>query len=333
MYTQKRHSLIMFVLLCTLLLSLLAGTACADETVPALAELHLEKNGHPLDLTLQQLEIEDGKLAISVAIDKITEWKDEEPPSLIIRYADSGMELKTGLFSAEAVKTLPSGAKNYRMSTKLPSDGDALPDRILIDIGGKKPLLFWDSSDAASETAAKPAAGSGSGKGDAAQTAIDKAQKLMDAGSYYEAALAIRDCQAEYPNSDAAQKGDEMMAQIKTALKDKEPKTGEIERHFPFFGKNCVKATAVSGPFEMIITDAKDENLNTRFYVRQFETSEVYLPASTYKVVINMGDIWFGDDIGFGELCESSDFGGDTLEMKSGVKGNTMNWIEWSPVF
>lgn len=336
MYNKKTCGLTALFLLLTFLLALFGGSACAEETAP-LAELHLEKNGLPLDLRLLKMEIEDGKLVLSVSIDGITEWKDEDPPSLIINYGDSGMELKTKLFANETVKSLPAGAKNYKMTTKFPSDGDALPDQLLIDIGEKDPLPFWLSEDAvldaAVETAVKAADEIVPKKDTGAQAAIDEAQKLFDAGEYYKAALAVRDCQAEYPNSDAAQKGDEMMSEIKTALKDKEPKTGEIERNFPFFGMNCVRATALTGPFEMIITDTEDEKLNTRFYVRQGDTSEVYLPSSFYSVIIRQGDIWFGDEIGFGELCESSDFGGDTLDMTSRVKGNTMSYHEWKPVF
>ena len=336
MYNKKTCGLTALFLLLTFLLALFGGSACAEETAP-LAELHLEKNGLPLDLRLLKMEIEDGKLVLSVSIDGITEWKDEDPPSLIINYGDSGMELKTKLFANETVKSLPAGAKNYKMTTKFPSDGDALPDQLLIDIGEKDPLPFWLSEDAvldaAVETTVKAADEIVPKKDTGAQAAIDEAQKLFDAGEYYKAALAVRDCQAEYPNSDAAQKGDEMMSEIKTALKDKEPKTGEIERNFPFFGMNCVRATALTGPFEMIITDTEDEKLNTRFYVRQGDTSEVYLPSSFYSVIIRQGDIWFGDEIGFGELCESSDFGGDTLDMTSRVKGNTMSYHEWKPVF
>ncbi len=327
MNNKKTCGLAALFLLLTFLLTLLGGSACAEEAAP-LAGLQLEKNGLPLDLSLLKMEIEDGKLAISIAIDGITGWKDEEPPSLIVQYGESGMELKTKLFTNETVKSLPDGARNYKMSTKLPGDGDALPSRLLIDIGGKDPLLFWDSADAAAETTAKPAAKSGPGKADTAQTALDEAKALLEAGEYYEAALLIRDC----PASMKAE-CDKIMAEIKTALKDIEPKTGEIERNFPFYGKNCVRATAESGPFEMIITDVENENLNTRFYVRQGDTSEVYLPASSYHVLFKQGDIWFGDEIGFGELCESSDFGGDTLDLVSRVKGNTMNWQEWCPTF
>ena len=70
-----------------------------------------------------------------------------------------------------------------------------------------------------------------------------------------------------------------------------------------------------------------------RFSVRLGETSEIYLPSSHYYVLMKTGDIWFDDDIGFGELGEQDDFDGDTLDMTSRVKGNTMNYHEWTPVF
>lgn len=329
MHNRKRNGMTALFLALALLFTLLTGSAFADDAAP-LAELHLEKNGLPLDLRLLKAEIEDGKLVLSVAIDGITSWKDEEPPSLIIKYKESGMELKTKLFTNDTVKSLPAGAKNYKMTSKLPSSGDALPDQILIDIGGDEPLLFWPSTG---DDAAKPAVSTQPKSGSEADKAMAEAQKLFDAGEYYKAALAIHDCQEDYPGSTAAKEGDKLMEQIAKALKGKEPKTGELERHFPFYGMNCVRATAKTGPFEMIITDVEDEKLNTRFYVRKGDTSEVYLPSSHYYVVIKMGDIWFGDDIGFGELCETSDFDGDTLDMTSKSDGRTINYHEWTPTF
>ena len=96
---------------------------------------------------------------------------------------------------------------------------------------------------------------------------------------------------------------------------------------------NCVHATAESWPFEMTITDVENPSQFVRFYVRKGDTSEIYLPSSHYYVTISTGDIWFGDDIGFGELGESDDFDGDTLDMTSRVKGNTMSYHEWNPTF
>ena len=116
------------------------------------------------------------------------------------------------------------------------------------------------------------------------------------------AALAARDCAENYPS--LWDECDEILEKIADKLKDKEPETGELERHFPFYGMNCVHATAESWPFEMTITDVENPSQFVRFYVRKGDTSEIYLPSSHYYVTISTGDIWFGDDIGFGELGE-----------------------------
>ena len=162
---------------------------------------------------------------------------------------------------------------------------------------------------------------------------IDEARALIDGGEYYEAALRIRDCGEDYPDSEAAALGGELMDEIAEALKDAQPKTGELERNFPYWGKSCVKAKAASAPFEMIIRDVKDESQFTHFYVRKGDTSEIYLPNGTYHVFIRQGEIWFNDEIGFGELCVSSDFGGATLDMGSKSDGTLMQWHEWNPTF
>ena len=162
---------------------------------------------------------------------------------------------------------------------------------------------------------------------------IDEAKKLMGEENYYEAALRLVDCQKEYPDTEAANLGGDLLDEIASILKPNEPKTGELERHFPFYGKNCVRATAETWPFEMTIRDVEDESLYVRFYVRQGETSEVYLPSSEYYCMIRQGPIWFNDETGFGDLGTSSNFGGDTLKMTSGVNGNTFSWHEWSPTF
>ena len=107
----------------------------------------------------------------------------------------------------------------------------------------------------------------------------------------------------------------------------------ELERNFPYWGKSCVKAKAASAPFEMIIRDTKNESQFTHFFVRQGDTSEIYLPNGLYSVYICQGPIWFNDEIGFGEFCESSDFGGATLDMGSGSDGTILKWHEWSPTF
>ncbi len=166
---------------------------------------------------------------------------------------------------------------------------------------------------------------------DTAQSALAKAQKLFDSGDYYKSALALRDCLEEFPETE--DECEELFDEIAEKCKNKQPKTGELERNFPYYGKNCVRATAVTAPFEMTITDVDNKGQYVRFFVRQYETSEIYLPSGHYYVNIKMGDIWFNNAVGFGEFCESSDFGGDTLDMTSREKNNTLTYHEWSPTF
>lgn len=341
MRTRKPAAAAVCLLLCMLMVMSFAASSFAEE---ALAELHVEKNGLTLDLSLLKLEIEDGKLVVSVGIDGITKWKDEEPPKIILDFEQAGEKFTSGLFSADTVAKLPENAKNYKTTSKHPISGEELPDRILIDIGGDEPLVFWEkdpNADAPAENMqTEPQAdtekdgGKDSGKDsgqDDAQEALAEVQAIFDGGEYYTAALAARDCAENYP--DVWDECDEILEKIADKLKDKEPETGELERHFPFYGMNRVHATAKNWPFEMTITDVEDPGLFVRFYVRKGDTSEIYLPSSHYYVTISTGDIWFGDDIGFGELGESDDLDGITLDMTSRAQGNTISYHEWNPIF
>ena len=333
MRTRKPAAAALCMLLCVLMLTGLAASSFAED---ALAELHVEKNGLTLDLSLLKLEIEDGKLVVSVGIDGITKWKDEEPPKIILDFEQAGEKFTSGLFTADTVAKLPENAKNYKTTSKHPISGSELPDRILIDIGSDEPLVFWEKDPNADVPAGaeKDDSGKDSGKDsgqDDAQDVLAEVQAIFDGGEYYAAALAARDCAENYPS--LWDECDEILEKIADKLKDKEPETGELERHFPFYGMNCVHATAESWPFEMTITDVDNPSLFVRFYVRKGDTSEIYLPSSHYYVTIATGDIWFGDDIGFGELGESDDFDGDTLDMTSRAQGNTISYHEWNPIF
>lgn len=333
MRTRKPAAAALCMLLCVLMLTGLAASSFAED---ALAELHVEKNGLTLDLSLLKLEIEDGKLVVSVGIDGITKWKDEEPPKIILDFEQAGEKFTSGLFTADTVAKLPENAKNYKTTSKHPISGSELPDRILIDIGSDEPLVFWEKDPNADvpADAEKDDSGKDSGKDsgqDDAQDVLAEVQAIFDGGEYYAAALAARDCAENYPS--LWDECDEILEKIADKLKDKEPETGELERHFPFYGMNCVHATAESWPFEMTITDVDNPSLFVRFYVRKGDTSEIYLPSSHYYVTIATGDIWFGDDIGFGELGESDDFDGDTLDMTSRAQGNTISYHEWNPIF
>ena len=130
MRTRKPAAAAVCLLLCMLMVMSFAASSFAEE---ALAELHVEKNGLTLDLSLLKLEIEDGKLVVSVGIDGITKWKDEEPPKIILDFEQAGEKFTSGLFSADTVAKLPENAKNYKTTSKHPISGEELPDRILIE--------------------------------------------------------------------------------------------------------------------------------------------------------------------------------------------------------
>ena len=161
------------------------------------------------------------------------------------------------------------------------------------------------------------------------QEQLKRAEALIDSGSYYDAALVIAACEETYPG--AQTECDELMERIKTALQDGEPKTGELERTFQYQGGNQVQLTALSGPLEVIIRDADKSSSFVRFYVRQYETSLIYLPAGTYTVSYKIGRVWFDDEIGFGELCSEGQYTGE-LEFKHSEDNAWITNYRWSDV-
>ena len=118
MRTRKPAVTAVCMLLCMLMLVGLAASSFAEE---ALAELHVEKNGLTLDLSLLKLEIEDGKLVVSVGIDGITKWKDEEPPKIILDFEQAG-EKFTSLW--QSFRKTP---KTTRQLPSIPSAGRSFP--------------------------------------------------------------------------------------------------------------------------------------------------------------------------------------------------------------
>ena len=161
----------------------------------------------------------------------------------------------------------------------------------------------------------------------------DKARRnieaLIESESYYEAAMAIDAARSQYP--DQEDECDTLMGQIKAALQAVEPKTGELERTFQYQGGNQVQLTALSGPLEVTIRDVDKSSNFVRFYVRQFETSLIYLPAGTYTVAYKIGQVWFDDEIGFGELCSEHQFSGE-LEFKTTQDNAWITNYRWAQV-
>ena len=141
--------------------------------------------------------------------------------------------------------------------------------------------------------------------------ALAKIRALLNEGKYYEAAQAIAACRETYPES--AAECDELWEQIRLALADRRPESGELERTFKYFGGNRIEISSESGDVDMTVTARNGEGY-ARYYVREGETASFYLPCYSFDVNYKVGDIWFDDEIGFGEFCEESYVNGPTFK-------------------
>lgn len=133
--------------------------------------------------------------------------------------------------------------------------------------------------------------------------ALDEIQKLIDAGEYYPAAQAVAACRETYPEAGA--ECDALWQKIKEAVADRRPETGERERTFRYQGGNRVEISSASGDVDLTVT-GQDGQGSARYYVREGESVSFYLPCYRFNVAYKVGDIWFDDEIGFGEFCEEN---------------------------
>ena len=310
MSMRKRSYLIACVLLCALFLAGLPFSAFADEAAP-MAELHLEKNGHPLDLTLQSLSLDGGNLLMTIGIDKITGWKDEEPPTLIVTYKEPYQEFRTSLFTAETVKSLPESAKNYKTTVKFPYSGAALPDQILIDVGEKTPLPFWPESkpESTAEPASTPKPASApkptstpKPTADPSQAALKNIRSLLDQKKYYAAVQALDKCYENYPQAEG--ECDALLDKLLEAVAAKRPQTGELERTLQYQGRNELRIHAESGDVHITGRDKKTGQY-VSYYIREGDSAVIYFPGGTYDLEVEVGNYWFDNVNGFGEYCDS----------------------------
>ena len=135
--------------------------------------------------------------------------------------------------------------------------------------------------------------------------ALEEIKALINSGKYYEAAQAIVACRESWPES--AAECDALWQQIKEALADKRPETGEMERTFLYQGGNIVKITSDEGDIDLTITSRSGHGY-ARYYVREGESVEFYVPCYGFDVDYTKGDIWFDDEIGFGEFGEPGSY-------------------------
>lgn len=343
MNSHKRVSISLCILL-SLLFTLFAAPAALAEDAP-LAELHLEKNGVPLDLKLLKLAIEDGELVLTIGIDQITLWRNETPPKLIVSTAESAQKYTLDLFTADTVSHLPASAKNYKMTTKLPFDGMALPERLLVDIGEEEPLLFWPQEDG-EPTAEKDNFDNGSvDKDDSGKTEIGKVEaaappdaeidrelneirSLLDEGRLYKAALALEQYSIDYPERE--EQYQPLLDELLERTRKNRPQTGVIERTIQFEGRNEFIVHAQSSDVLVIGRDVNNGQL-VRYFIREGDSATIYFPGGKYILSVVGGTLWFDDLNGFGE------FGTTILEetevdMKYSDNGAwvTYSWYEYT---
>lgn len=353
MNSHKRASISLCILL-SLLLTLFAAPAVLAEDAP-LAELHLEKNGLPLDLKLLKLAIEDGELVLTIGIDQITAWRDETPPKLIVATAESPQKYKLDLFTAETVSRLPDSAKNYKMTTKLPFDGMALPEQLLVDMGDGEPLIFWPQKD----TEAAPASG-GTEKDDSGKTEIGKdsvgkndsrktdigqdgaaeapaaktdaelaaIRSLLDEGRLYKAAVALEQYSIDHPDRETQYQP--LLDELLERTRKNRPQTGEIERTLQFEGRNEFIVHAQSSDVLVIGRDVNNGQL-VRYFIREGDSATIYFPGGKYVLSVEGGSLWFDDLNGFGEfgtmILEETE-----VDMKYSDNGAwvTYSWYEFT---
>ena len=152
----------------------------------------------------------------------------------------------------------------------------------------------------------------------------------MSRGDYYQAALIYQDCYNTYP--DARGTCSRQLDAIRSQLRSIEPSTGELARTIQYQGRHEIHITASSGPVEATFTDVEDPGQYVRFYVRQGETSLIYLVNGTYRVSYKVGLCWFNDSIGFGDLCRSVTYD-DYLEFHTKQDNAWITNYSWSPIF
>ena len=141
---------------------------------------------------------------------------------------------------------------------------------------------------------------------------FETAQRQLLDGDYYGAVLTILDCGENAPGSEDDESCSALLAEIVERLGADKPESGtELSRTFLYQGGGLLRLKAESGPTEVLVTDVDDPTEYVRFYVREGETAEINLPASTYHVSYKIGILWFGDGIGFGELCEEGELDED----------------------
>lgn len=162
-------------------------------------------------------------------------------------------------------------------------------------------LLCCGAQAFAEKTPIKPKASPTPTPAADAAAALKDVQKLLDDKKLYDAALACYDGYCDYP--DRAADFEALWQRIADACAGKMPKTGELKRSFQYQGGNELHVIAASGNVDLTAVDT-DSKESVRVFIREGEEFTINLPSGKFDLSFKLGEIWFDDEIGFGDFCE-----------------------------
>ncbi len=296
-------------ILCAILLagfSVPKAEAEEDSSGEYLTKVNIETDGRSMEIVLKDLKTEDGNLEITLGMDRIREWKDETPPKMTVVYEEPYQKFAMELFTADLLRSLPEMITSYSTTMKLPVQSEELPDRIQVSTEDEEPVLLWDRKTDSVKKESVPAQENDTEKKDdptnEGEEMLTRAERLLKAEKYYDAALLIYDCWYEY--DELEDECDELWIRIEDALLEKRPETGPVERTIQYEGRNEIRFSAQSGDVLLTCQDVKTKAY-VRYYIRQGEQAVVYLPGGEYTMRVDIGTLWFDNVNGFGEFGES----------------------------
>ncbi len=211
----------------------------------------------------------------------------------------------------------------YHSQTQASNSTKSFP-RILIIIGIIITIgIFWYTTSSGSSSYSSSSKSSGTGSSSVSYY-TNRARSYMKTGHYHNAMKAIYECYDEVPGSRSNSECEEIIDEIRKALKNNEPQNGkQLARTFQYMGGCILNVTAQSGSMVVRIYDKKNPSAYCEFYVRKGKSAETSVTAGTYRISYKIGDLWFNDNIGFGDFCEEGSFEEDFV-----FKNTTDNaWI------
>ena len=136
--------------------------------------------------------------------------------------------------------------------------------------------------------------------------ALDAIAQLIDEGRCYEAFREMLLFEEKNRDPASIEACEALYERLEPLVRENEPVSGtELGRTFRYYGGCELLAAAKTGPLLITVTEADAEGgaapAYACFYVRRGETAGIHLPAGVYRVSYQVGYLWFGDEIGFGD--------------------------------